>query len=498
MALPTATDILTMNFTHMGEPFVNVAAKEAVDTWTIDYTFFGEPFVTNHTPGTGGTALTLDLSDSVNLSMGIVKDVSTTRVDTTNVSDTFSRVVNFNRTITDTVNLTDNLSKAVAFLRTFIDSVTLGDSISKSVDKVASDDVILSETRTVEFNKLNSDTANVSDSRAMSVGKLLEDNIEISTTGYIDSQNKFPTLVDSDGTGSLKWEDHSNVLDHDEKFAYVIASEVGSSEHLIVSNFGFNVPSNATILGIEVNIEKYSSDCTTSSGTQDSVVSLYIRGEKVGDQNKAKTRGYWEAKSFVTIYGSSDDLWNTDFEYEYINDPTFGVGISVKIVIDSEPTIIAYVNYISITIYYSVPITEVVKDVTKVITDNLVLSDTVIKDLGILLESDMIISEEISKSINKNVGDIVEFTDNLVKSFGLTITDTVELQEYLTKFLAVVHSDGIILTDYQTGLLIAGILKRWTGVEWLNVDLNNFIAAWSNSKLMKWDGIKWTQIYTLD
>jgi hypothetical protein len=55
MALPTAAELLTLDFTYRGEPFCWVEAK-ALGTESLDYTYRGEPFVAT---GLGGTAYTL-------------------------------------------------------------------------------------------------------------------------------------------------------------------------------------------------------------------------------------------------------------------------------------------------------------------------------------------------------------------------------------------------------------------------------------------------------
>jgi len=44
MAKPTRTDIITMDYSFLGIPFVQVAAKSSIDTDGLDYSFLGEPF----------------------------------------------------------------------------------------------------------------------------------------------------------------------------------------------------------------------------------------------------------------------------------------------------------------------------------------------------------------------------------------------------------------------------------------------------------------------
>jgi hypothetical protein len=47
MAIPNKTDLQTMDFSYLGEPFVDVPANVAIVTTTMDYSYLGEPFVTN-------------------------------------------------------------------------------------------------------------------------------------------------------------------------------------------------------------------------------------------------------------------------------------------------------------------------------------------------------------------------------------------------------------------------------------------------------------------
>jgi len=52
MAFPTSTDLLTMDYSYNGMPFVNVPTNSTVNTFTMDYSQNGMPFVTN--PGVSG------------------------------------------------------------------------------------------------------------------------------------------------------------------------------------------------------------------------------------------------------------------------------------------------------------------------------------------------------------------------------------------------------------------------------------------------------------
>lgn len=52
MALPTPTDLATMNYAFRGQPFVEVPAKSAVALAGMGYAYQGQPFVRNE--GAGG------------------------------------------------------------------------------------------------------------------------------------------------------------------------------------------------------------------------------------------------------------------------------------------------------------------------------------------------------------------------------------------------------------------------------------------------------------
>lgn len=57
MALPTPTQLATMDYVYLGAPFVYVPAKASILTQTMDYVYLGAPFVTNDYVSTpAGTA----------------------------------------------------------------------------------------------------------------------------------------------------------------------------------------------------------------------------------------------------------------------------------------------------------------------------------------------------------------------------------------------------------------------------------------------------------
>ncbi len=59
MALPTKTDLQTMDYSYGGVPFVSVAAKSGIDLDTLDYSYGGVPFWGLEVSGGGPQSYTL-------------------------------------------------------------------------------------------------------------------------------------------------------------------------------------------------------------------------------------------------------------------------------------------------------------------------------------------------------------------------------------------------------------------------------------------------------
>ncbi len=47
MTLPTNTDLLTLNYSYQGQPFVHIPAKSGMNLSSMDYSFQASPFMGN-------------------------------------------------------------------------------------------------------------------------------------------------------------------------------------------------------------------------------------------------------------------------------------------------------------------------------------------------------------------------------------------------------------------------------------------------------------------
>ena len=166
-------------------------------------------------------------------------------------------------------------------------------------------------------------------------------------------KNTFPPPVETNPTnaagtyapgGYIQWLTPMNALISDNVYAQAVFSSPAFSDFLIVSGFGFNIPANASITGIEVFVQRNS---PVSSTIQDNMVYLVKAGVQTGN-NKALP-GYWTGTNTVITYGSSSDTWGTTWLPADINAANFGVQVSVQ----SSAVSIANIDYIGIKVYCS-------------------------------------------------------------------------------------------------------------------------------------------------
>jgi hypothetical protein len=132
-------------------------------------------------------------------------------------------------------------------------------------------------------------------------------------------------------TGSgLDWTDLDHqVLFPDSSDADVRWDETAlPSEHLTLTDWGFNLDPSATILGIRIHVHRRGErDGDTLAVVEDNNVQLVSGGFRVGD-NLAQVGSFWDANNWEWVtYGSKTDTWNASLTATLINNASFGVAI---------------------------------------------------------------------------------------------------------------------------------------------------------------------------
>lgn len=155
-----------------------------------------------------------------------------------------------------------------------------------------------------------------------------------------------PNSPSSVTSGFGTWTDMTNVYASDNAYATAV---VGSSTSpiLVPGGFGFNIPANATIDGIKVEIEHRAS---TASALQYAVIQLDSDGGRTSDfSGNAVLPG---ADTYVAFGGPTNLLGGAWWTPEDINNGDLVVRISVQRAVGSG-SYTAYIDHVRITVYYT-------------------------------------------------------------------------------------------------------------------------------------------------
>jgi len=160
------------------------------------------------------------------------------------------------------------------------------------------------------------------------------------------------TTVDDSSTGTVAWTNPNNSQVSDNVYTTFTASggSQQQSHYLKATNFGFAIPTGATINGILAEIEMNISSGTDWLATVRSVKGGVIGGVDRSDINKI----YTTSDSYIS-YGSSSDLWGQTWTPTDINANDFGIALNNYLT-----NLTTSIDHIRITVYY----TEVISTLT--------------------------------------------------------------------------------------------------------------------------------------
>lgn len=173
-----------------------------------------------------------------------------------------------------------------------------------------------------------------------------------------------PTVSGSVPTGVsiYSFNNSSNALANDGNRAVATAlaqlSGDEQTDYLQVKGFGFNIPTAASICGIQATVVRSATNVDLvlhTTSVKDIDVRLLKNGTLTGN-NEAATSAEWPLLTDGTAtYGSSNYLWGTSWTPADINNSNFGFSISAKIHGGLTIFPAARINYISLTVSYLPP-----------------------------------------------------------------------------------------------------------------------------------------------
>jgi methionine-rich copper-binding protein CopC len=163
---------------------------------------------------------------------------------------------------------------------------------------------------------------------------------QVPQTAHADTAGP-STAVTSSGSG---WTTPGNTTSSND--AYAIYNSTGQTD-LILSNFGYSIPSTATISGITVVSEGNGAGSTAAR--RQYRIGLTKNASALAGTRKTGQQ-FTTSDSDITS-GSGSDLWGTTWTYSEINASGFGVLIS-----DNDTTAHALnFDYVRVTITYTIP-----------------------------------------------------------------------------------------------------------------------------------------------
>lgn len=150
-----------------------------------------------------------------------------------------------------------------------------------------------------------------------------------------------------------KWMNTGQVVVTDNQFStvtlkphlYCYQDQCYWSRYLDCHNFGFSIPSDASIKGIQLDITGY---CSANSAAKDYEILLRRNNMPAGTNMAAP--GFWPSETATTTYGGGSELWGLAWTPLHIDSSNFGVFIKVKNISPNSPTV--FIDAISMTITY--------------------------------------------------------------------------------------------------------------------------------------------------
>lgn len=163
----------------------------------------------------------------------------------------------------------------------------------------------------------------------------------------------YPGTVVNESAGTENtdaWVNPTNVTADDGTEAQITAASYDSpdiSQRLKCTNFGFSIPTNSTIDGITVEIDRRS--IVASSG-KDFRVQLYNDSGALAGTDKAVPATIWPTTLTVATYGGAADTWTISPTPAMVNDTDFGVAVSCQANIANADVA---VDYVRMTVTYT-------------------------------------------------------------------------------------------------------------------------------------------------
>jgi hypothetical protein len=151
---------------------------------------------------------------------------------------------------------------------------------------------------------------------------------------------------------SVNWANPNRSIGSDNLYSRNTMSTGDISKYLEDKDFAFSIPSDATVTGIVVFIERY---IDAGADIHDYSIRIEINGVAVGtDHGTGHTR--WSETESIVQFGASNDTWGLSLTPSDVNSSSFGVLTCCYIPSGGSPTVYSpYVDNVQVQIYFQTP-----------------------------------------------------------------------------------------------------------------------------------------------
>ena len=252
----------------------------------------------------------------------------------------------------------------------------------------------------------------------------------------LESDDIFPSEVSEDTSiGTLSWDNPTYIETDDSNYSQI---DFGSSEnisyYLKATNFGFSIPDNTEIIGIEVITKLFNDKGKPSHYLKDSTIKLIkngvIQGNNLGNNEDQDTH------EVEVNYGGNNNLWGSSWTSDDINSSNFGVALSYT----GDGSIIN-LNCVKIVIYFKY------------------IGTNTNADLGITKGIIAITQNRDRTYENQNIMEAIINLSDVINGFDFEITDDKIFNVYTVKGTDL--TDSLIL-EYGRNLQTVSIDEDFT------------------------------------
>jgi hypothetical protein len=130
------------------------------------------------------------------------------------------------------------------------------------------------------------------------------------------------------GTATGNWTNPNNALGTANTSVATDANDSGPGRVLKLTNYGFNLPSTAIVLGVKATVTRR----RTVGGVTEGVRDYEIKLVGVNQSQNKKRNELWPTVLTAVDYGGASDLWDASLSASVVNSADFGISIAAEAV----------------------------------------------------------------------------------------------------------------------------------------------------------------------